>query len=73
MIILCGLCHEAIQCHLLAVTSLTYAKALEIARGMESADIDSTDCKSFKKAGTINAIYKATPSKLQPIANLLLL
>jgi len=34
----CGLSHKTIQCHLLAETTLTYVKALEIARGMESAD-----------------------------------
>ena len=49
----CGLRHEAIQRRLLAETTLTYPKALEIARGMESADKDS---KSFKKTDTINAI-----------------
>ena len=49
----CGLRHEAIQRRLLAETTLTYPKVLEIARGMESADKDS---KSFKKTDTINAI-----------------
>ena len=48
-----GSCHEAIQRRLLAETTFTYPKALEIARGMESADKDSN---SFKKADTINAI-----------------
>ena len=41
----CGLHHNAIQCHLLSESDLTYKKALEILWGMEAADKDT---KSFK-------------------------
>jgi len=57
----CGLCHEALQQCLLADTTLNYNKALEIARGMESADKDS---KSFKKTDSINAV-RAQSNQLQ--------
>ena len=52
----CGLRHEAIQRRLLSESTLTYAKALEIARGMESADKDTKTFKTtdpiIKKLGT---------------------
>ena len=52
----CGLCHEAIQRCLLSESTLTYAKALEITRGMESADKHTKTFKTtdpiIKKLGT---------------------
>ena len=39
--IMCGLWHKAIQRRLLSEVDLTYAKAMEIASGMESADRDT--------------------------------
>ena len=52
----CGLRHDAIQRRLLSETTLTYQKALEIARGMESADKETKALKSpdpaIKKLGT---------------------
>ena len=57
----CGLCHEAIQCRLLSESSLTYKKALEIARGMEAADKDT---KSFKTMDPmIKKIENRSPEK----------
>ena len=38
----CDLQHEATQCRLLAEHTFTYKKALEIARGMEAADSNTT-------------------------------
>lgn len=52
----CGLRHEPIQRRLLAETSLTYSKALDIARGMESAEKETKAFKTtepaIKKLGT---------------------
>ena len=52
----CGLRHEAIQRRLLSESTLTYERALEIARGMESADKDTKAFKTtdpiIKKLGT---------------------
>ena len=42
----CGLRHDAIQRRLLSETSLTYDKALEIAKAMEAAD---KDARAFKR------------------------
>ena len=42
----CGLGHEAIQRRLLSEVDLTYAKAMEIASGMEVADRDTKALKS---------------------------
>ena len=42
---MCGLQHEAIQGPLLSEVDLTYAKAMELALGMEAADRDT---KAFK-------------------------
>ena len=42
----CGLRHDAIQRRLLSETSLTYDKALEIAKAMEAAD---KDARGFKR------------------------
>ena len=41
----CGLQHEATQCRLLMEQALAYQKALEIARGMEAADSNTTALK----------------------------
>ena len=41
----CGLRHEAIQRRLLSEADLTYAKAMEIASGMEAADRDTKSHK----------------------------
>ena len=57
----CGLRHEAIQRRLLSESSLTYKKALEIARGMEAADKDT---KSFKMTDPmIKKIESQSPEK----------
>ena len=57
----CGLCHEAIQHRLLSESSLTYKKALEIAKGMEAADKDT---KSFKTTDPmIKKIESRSPEK----------
>ena len=45
----CGLRHNAIQRRLLSETSLTYDKALEIAKAMEAAD---KDARAFKRTDT---------------------
>ena len=44
----CGLQHEAIQRRLLSEATLTYQKALEIARGMEAADSNTKSFKTFE-------------------------
>ena len=46
----CSLRHEAIQRRLLSEVDLTYAKAIEIASGMEAADRDT---RSFKASDTV--------------------
>ena len=46
----CGLRHEPIQRCLLAETSLTYSKALDIARGMESAEKETNAFKTTEPA-----------------------
>ena len=46
----CGLRHEAIQQRLLSETDLTYAKAMEIAQGMEAADRHSKSLKTSEPA-----------------------
>ena len=52
----CGLRHDSIQQCLLSETTLTYKKALEIAKGMEVADIDAKAFRTpdpvIKKLGT---------------------
>ena len=52
----CGLRHEAFQWRFLSENTLTYAKALEIARGLEVADKETKAFKSsdpaIKKLGT---------------------
>ena len=56
----CGLRHEAIQRRLLSESTLTYAKAIEIARGMESAD---KDAKTFKMSDPIIKKLSTRPQK----------
>ena len=56
----CGLRHEAIQCRLLSESTLTYAKAIEITRGMESAD---KDAKTFKMSDPIIKKLSSRPQK----------
>ena len=51
----CGLRHESIQRRLLSEKTLTYEKALEIARGMEAAD---TDARAFKGSASSTPINK---------------
>ena len=46
----CGLRHEAIQRRFLSETDLTYAKAMEIAQGMEAADRHSKSLKTSEPA-----------------------
>ena len=56
----CGLRHEAIQRRLLSESTLTYSKALEVARGMECADKDT---KSFKSTDPLIKTIGAPPQK----------
>ena len=51
----CGLRHEAIQRRLLSEVDLTYAKAMELALGMEAADRDT---KAFKALGSDPTVKK---------------
>ena len=53
---ICGLRHETIQRRLLSEKDLTYTKALDLARAMESAD---SQMKAFKS--TEPAIHQFTP------------
>ena len=60
----CGLRHKAIQRCLLTKSTLTYAKAIEIARGMESAD---KDAKTFKMPVAIIKKLSTSPQKSNEI------
>ena len=55
-----GLRHEAIQRRLLLESTLTYAKAIEIARGMEAAD---KDAETFKTPNPIIKKLSIRPQK----------
>ena len=57
---MCGLRHEAIQRRLLSETDLTYAKAMEIAQGMEAADRHS------KSLNQPSEPLRATPLAVVP-------
>ena len=46
--LVCGLTHESVQRRLLSEKELTYAKAIEIARGMEAADKVVSPLKQLK-------------------------
>lgn len=50
--LLCGLCHETTQKHLLLVDNLTLDKAVELALSMEAADMSS---KFLKDSGSASA------------------
>ena len=59
--LVCGLTHESVQRRLLSEKELTYAKAIEIARGMEAAD---KVVRSFKAIETpINKLQRVQKSK----------
>ena len=71
--LVCGLHNEAIQLRLLAEADLTYAKAMEMAQGLEAAEKSSRSFKKMqpfiKKTNRVNHSY-SLPNPATDVANL---